>query len=156
DGDLDLYVCHYMRWDESDDRPCSDAANPEVYRCTPINFPALPDHVFRNDRGRFVDVTEAAGIRDVDGRGLGVLAADVNDDGRNDLFVANDMTANYLYLNRGGLRFEEVAHTAGVAGNASGGYQAGMGVACGDLNGDGRLDLMVTNFYNEGTTYFEN
>ncbi|MFO0888157.1 MAG: FG-GAP-like repeat-containing protein [Isosphaeraceae bacterium] len=115
-----------------------------------------PDHLFRNDGGRFVDVTEAAGIRDTDGRGLGVLAADLNEDGKVDLFVANDMTANYLFLNRGGLKFEEVAHAAGVAGNASGGYQAGMGVACGDLNRDGRPDVAVTNFYNEGTTYFEN
>ena len=84
------------------------------------------------------------------------MAADLDDDGRVDLFVANDMTANYLFQNRGGFRFEEVGLASGVAGNASGGYQAGMGVACGDLDGDGRLDLAVTNFYNESTTFFRN
>ena len=104
----------------------------------------------------FVDVTREAGIVDTNGRGLGVLAADLDDDGRTDLFVANDMSANYLFRNLGGFRFEETAHAAGVSGNASGEYQAGMGVACGDLDGDGRLDLAVTNFYNESTTFFRN
>ncbi len=154
DGDLDLYVAHYLKWDEGDDRACTDPKDPSQYRCNPRDFPALPDHVFRNDDGRFVDVTSEAGIVDRDGRGLGVLAADLDDDGRTDLFVANDMTANYLFRNLGGFQFEEVAHTAGVAANAEGGYQAGMGVACGDLDGDGRLDLAVTNYYNESTSFF--
>ena len=87
---------------------------------------------------------------------MGVVAADLDDDGRIDLFVANDSTANYLFRNQGGFRFEEVGHEAGVAANAGGGYQAGMGVACGDLDGDGRLDLAVTNFYGESTTLFHN
>jgi hypothetical protein len=114
----------------------------------------LPDHLFRNDGGRFVDATASAGLADRDGRGLGVVAADVDDDGRVDLFVANDGTANFLLRNLGGMRFEEVAQASGVAGNASGGYQAGMGIAAGDLDGDGRLDLLVTNFYGESTTFF--
>ncbi len=103
-----------------------------------------------------MDVTEAAGIVDRNGRGLGVVAADLAADGRIDLFVANDSSANELFRNVGGLRFEEVAHDAGVAGNASGNYQAGMGVAAGDLDGDGRIDLAVTNFYGEATTYYRN
>ena len=156
DGDLDLYVCHYFKWNEGDTRSCVDPKDPGNYRCLPLDFPSLPDHVFRNDGGRFVDVTDQAGIRDADGRGLGVLAADLDQDGRIDLFVANDMTANYLFRNLGGFRFEEIALSAGVAGNASGSFQAGMGVACGDLDGDGRLDLAVTNFYNESTTFFQN
>jgi enediyne biosynthesis protein E4 len=156
DGDLDLYVCHYFRWDANETRSCVDAKDPGNYRCLPLDFEALPDHVFRNDGGRFVDVTREAGIVDAAGRGLGVLAADLDQDGRTDLFVANDMTANYLFRNLGGFRFEEIALSAGVAGNASGAYQAGMGVACGDLDSDGRLDLAVTNFYNESTTFFQN
>ncbi len=149
DGDLDLYVCHYLKWDEHDERTCSDPNDPTKYRCLPLDFESLPDHVFRNDGGRFVDVTKEAGIADANGRGLGVVAADLDGDGRIDLFVANDMSANYLYHNLGGFRFEEIGIASGIAGNASGTYQAGMGVACGDLDGDGRLDLAVTNFYNE-------
>ncbi len=156
DGDLDLYVCHYMKWDDRVPRSCSDPADPTVYRCLPLDFEALPDHLFRNDGGRFVDVSGEAGIVDRDGRGWGVVAADLDEDGRVDLFVANDMTANFFFRNRGGLKFEESALTAGLAGNGTGAYQAGMGVACGDLDGDGRIDLAVTNFYNESTTYFRN
>ncbi|WP_422923579.1 FG-GAP-like repeat-containing protein [Singulisphaera sp. PoT] len=156
DGDLDLYVCHYLRWDENDTRACIDPKSPAVYHCNPRDFPALPDHVFRNDGGKFVDVTSEAGFVDPDGRGLGVLAADLDDDGRVELFVANDTSANYLFRNLGGFRFEEVGLASGVAANAGGGFQAGMGVASGDLNGDGLPDLAVTNFYNESTTFFRN
>ena len=124
--------------------------------CDPRGFPALPDHVFRNDGGRFVDVTEEAGIVDRDGRGLGVVAADLDGDGKIDLFVANDTTANYFFRNRGGWRFSEEGLESGLATNAGGGYLAGMGVACGDFDGDGRLDLAVTNFFNESTTLYHN
>ncbi len=98
DGDLDLYVCHYLRWDAEHPTLCDypDRSKPGHIYCGPSVFLAEQDHVFRNDGGRFVDVTEAAGIVDRDGRGLGVVAADLDDDGQIDLFVANDMTANYL------------------------------------------------------------
>src|SRR5262249_8264983 len=99
---------------------------------------------------------ERAGFTDLDGRGLGVVAADLDDDGRIDLYIANDGTANFLFLNRGGFQFEESALIAGVAAGAQGGYQAGMGVAAADLDGDGRLDLLVTNLYGEGTTLHHN
>jgi tetratricopeptide (TPR) repeat protein len=157
DGDLDLYVCHYLVWDAEHPTLCRHPEESGRYMsCLPLGFPALPDHLFRNDGGRFVDVTAAAGIVDRDGRGLGVVAADLDDDGRIDLFVANDMTANLFFRNLGGLRFEEIGHTAGVACNAEGGYQAGMGVACGDLDRDGRPDLAVTNFFGESTTFYRN
>ena len=116
----------------------------------------MPDHLFRNDGGRFVDVTAEAGIVDRDGRGLGVVAADLDGDGRVDLYVANDTTANYLFRNLGGLRFEEVGIASGVAAGAGGGFQAGMGTACGDLDGDGLPDLAVTNFFGESTTLYRN
>ena len=156
DGDLDLYVCHYGTWDPSNPLICKDPSGTIVLTCDPRRIESLPDHAFRNDEGRFVDVTADSGIVDRDGRGFGVVAADLDEDGRIDLFVANDSSANFLFRNLGGFRFEEVGHEAGVAANAGGGYQAGMGVACGDLDGDGRLDLAVTNFYGESTSLFHN
>ena len=157
DGDLDLYVCHYVAWDAQNPELCyTFPPNQVVITCNPRELKPRPDHVFRNDQGRFTDVTLAAGVSENQGRGLGVVAADLDDDGRIDFFVANDQSANFLYQNRGGFRFEEKAQVAGVAANAEGGYQAGMGVACGDLDGDGRLDLAVTNFYGESTTFFRN
>jgi hypothetical protein len=166
DGDLDLYVCHYLVWDETHPTLCPrTSVSPREKRhepgqaynyCTPRPFPALTDHLFRNDQGRFTDVTREAGLVDKDGRGLGVVAADLDEDGRIDLFVANDTTANYLLHNLGDLRFEEVGIASGVACNAEGAFQAGMGTACGDLDEDGRPDLFVTNFYGESTTFFRN
>jgi enediyne biosynthesis protein E4 len=156
DGDLDLYVCHYLQFDPATAAPCHRQNGPEYTYCNPHEYAALPDHVFRNDRGRFVDVTTAAGIVDLHGRGLGVVAADLDDDGKVDLFVANDTTANYFFRNNGDFRFVEEGVASGLATSAGGGYLAGMGVACGDLDGDGRLDLAVTNFLGESTTLYHN
>ncbi|QDV38941.1 FG-GAP-like repeat-containing protein [Tautonia plasticadhaerens] len=156
DGDLDLYVCHYLAWDEHDPRTCLDPETGRPIYCEPLLFEAVPDRLFRNDEGRFVDVAEQAGIVDRDGRGLGVVAADLDGDRLVDLYVANDLSANFLFRNLGGMRFEEVGERAGVASNADGGYQAGMGIACGDLDGDGLPELAVTNFYAEGTTLYRN
>ena len=156
DGDLDLYVCHYLKWDEVKPTLCPGAgANAHNY-CDPRFFGPIPDHVFRNDAGRFVDVTEKAGFLEREGRGLGVVAFDCDRDGRIDLFVANDTSANYLFHNQGGFQFTEVGQQAGLAANGSGGYQAGMGVACADFDGDGLLDIAVTNFYAESTSLYQN
>jgi enediyne biosynthesis protein E4 len=156
DGDLDLYVCHYLKWDPDHPRLCQNRSRSAYTSCDPLESEALPDHVFRNDGGRFTDVTAQAGIVDRDGRGFGVVAVDVDDDNLVDLFVANDRSANYLFHNKGGFRFAEQGLVAGVACNARGGNQAGMGVAAGDLDSDGRLDLAVTNFFDESTTLFHN
>ncbi len=159
DGDLDLYVCHYADWDPQRSPLCPHPNDPGRYTyCGPRTFAATPDHVFRNDGGRFVNVSGPSGVRDADrdGRGLGVVAAHLDDDDRMDIFVANDMSANFLFRNLGGFRFEETGAESGVATSTSGGYLAGMGIACGDLDGDHRLDLAVTNFYGESTTFYRN
>jgi tetratricopeptide (TPR) repeat protein len=156
DGDVDLYVCHYLKWDTAKPSLCWDARRNRYTYCSPQYSPSLPDHLFRNDGGRFTDVTAEAGIVDNDGRGLGVVAADVDGDGRLDIYVANDQTANFLFRNKGGFRFEDVGGISGVASSGAGIYQASMGVAHGDADGDGRPDLAVTNFYNESTTLYLN
>ncbi len=156
DGDLDLYVCHYLKWDAEHPTLCQDKPRPDNTYCDPRHFASVPDHLFRNDAGRFVDVTAEAGIVDREGRGLGVLAADLDSDGKTDLFVANDTTANFFFRNLGGFRFAEEGLESGLATNAGGGYLAGMGIACGDFDGDGRLDVAVTNFYGESTTLYHN
>jgi tetratricopeptide (TPR) repeat protein len=156
DGDLDLYVCHYIEWDAGHPRICYNEDRTAYRYCGPPEFKAMPDHLFRNDGDRFVDVTKEAGIVDRDGRGLGVVITDLNGDGRDDIYVANDGSPKFLFRNGGGLHFEEIAHVAGVACNAAGACQASMGLACGDLNGDGRPDLAVTNYYNEYTALYLN
>ncbi|WP_165251000.1 FG-GAP-like repeat-containing protein [Paludisphaera soli] len=156
DGDLDLYVCHYLRWDEKNPQSCPDQDGKGTTYCDPRLFPAIGDRLYRNDGGRYVDATEEAGIVDPEGRGLGVVAADLDDDGLVDLFVANDTTSNLFFRNQGGLKFVEQAMESGLAASAGGGFLAGMGVACGDLDGDGLIDLAVTNFYGESTTLYHN
>jgi hypothetical protein len=156
DGDLDLYVCHYLRWDESNPQRCPSPDGRGLSYCDPRDFQAIGDRLFRNDGGRFIDVTDEAGIVDPDGRGLGVVAADLDDDGLVDLFVANDTTSNLFFRNLGGMKFAEQAIEAGLAASGRGGYMAGMGIACGDLDGDGRVDLAVTNFHGESTTLYHN
>ena len=155
DGDLDLYVCHYTDFDPEHPVSCPTAGGGYLY-CDPMKLIPAPDRVFRNDGGRFVDVTGPAGFVDPDGRSLGVVAADLDEDGKVDLFVTNDGTANYLFRNLGGFRFEETGHASGVAASANGGYRAGMGAACGDLDGNGLPDLVVTNFYGESSTLYQN
>ncbi len=157
DGDLDLYVCHYVRWDAEKPTLCKGPGGKPTF-CSPVGFPSEVDRLFRNDGDRFTDISDASGIAagDRDGRGLGVIAADLDGDHRVDLFVANDTTANFFFRNKGNLVFEECALTSGLAANAAGGFLAGMGVACGDVDGDARIDLGVTNFYGECTTFYRN
>lgn len=154
DGDLDLFVSRYVEIDLNKlpefgkDKTCQYRG--VLVQCGPRGLPGTGDLLFRNDGDRFTDVSKAAGIDDPEGYfGLGVNWSDVDDDGWLDLFVANDSTANFLYLNQGDGTFEEAAFPMGVAVSEDGAEQGCMGVAAGDYDADGRIDLFVTNFSEE-------
>jgi hypothetical protein len=186
DGFPDLYICQYVDWSWKNNPRCKDLrdqTHPDV--CPPEFFTALPHLLYRNDRGKtFSEVSAAAGLhtprsaeayarlthltpaarerlRRADqqknfGKGLGVLIADLDDDGRPDIYVANDSSGNFLYLNRGACRFEEAGTTCGVSHDDVGNPLGSMGVDAADYNGTGRLSLFVTNYQHQLHSLYRN
>jgi hypothetical protein len=157
DGLLDLYVCHYAIWTLETNPYCGDQTRGVRTFCYPTSVEPAPHILFHNEGdGRFRNASVEAGIDVARGRGQGVVAADVNGDGRIDLYVTNDLNPNLLYLNGEGGRFSEVAQGSGTATDFLGRVQAGMGVDAADLNRDGRIDLFVTNYEGEHNCFYEN
>jgi hypothetical protein len=166
DGHLDLIVINYVL--ATDDRQdlCPNSESPDGYiQCAPSVFAAAPDFLFLGDgAGAFIDATTAAGLTAPDGKGLGVLVFDMDRDGDDDIFIANDGTPNFFYRNIGSEstgsvtipRFEECGLLLGCALTLDGRPLAGMGVASGDFDGDGWRDLAVTNFYADTTVFYRN
>jgi enediyne biosynthesis protein E4 len=165
DGDLDLYVANYGHWKlPDDDRFCTgnlgrhrpSEAKVRTY-CSPKSIKPARHLLYRNNGDRtFTDVTEAAGVGRTDGRGFGVVAADLNGDGRIDLYVANDMCPNFVFLNRGDGTFDDVTEISGAGYDGHGLTRSGMGVDAEDVDGDGRPDLLVTNFSSERNALYRN
>jgi hypothetical protein len=156
DGDLDLFVADYVEFSVEHNVVCYGPSSRRDY-CGPTAFPEAPDRLLRNrGDGTFEDVSAASGIAGKAGRGMGVVAADLDRDGLQDLFVANDGMFNFLWRNLGGFRFEETALPAGVAVNAQGRPEANMGIAAGDFDADGDDDLFVTHIAGETDTLWVN
>ena len=157
DGYLDIYVVNYVQFDP--------ATNPECTRqgirtyCTPEALQGAADILYHNNGdGTFRDITAAAGISDTDGKGLGVVCGDVDNDGDTDIFVANDTTPNFLYLNDNdaAIKMTEDALFAGVALSEEGRAYSGMGANLGDFDNDGYLDIVITNFQDQTNSLYHN
>jgi hypothetical protein len=152
DGDLDLFVANYFAFDRASAPFRRDPATGEADYGLPQQFPGLSDVLYRNEGGgRFRDVTASAGVADTS-RGMGVLASDIDGDGRIDWFVANDAQSNAVWHNRGDGTFEDVAEHLGVAVNGQGVAEANMGIAFGDTDGNNLPDIMITHFFGEHHT----
>jgi hypothetical protein len=164
DGHLDLYLARYLDIDPADpplgkveDLPCRYAGQDVM--CGPHGLPTQPDVFLRGRDGPpwFEQAAATWGVTDAaPAFGLGVVFADLDGDGRPDLYVANDSVDNFVLANRDGERFEHVGRASGAASDMAGRPQAGMGVAVGDVDGDRDLDLAVTNFSDEANALYRN
>jgi enediyne biosynthesis protein E4 len=166
DGRLDLFVAGYLHYDRHNMPTAGDADAPNAFctfrgekvSCGPRGLKGEGDHLFHNnDDGTFTDVSEKAGVADKPGYyGLGAVFADINNDGKPDLLVGNDSTPNYLYLNKGNGTFEDVSYASGFALNEAGRETASMGIAVGDYENTGMLDVFDTTFSDDYKPLYHN
>jgi hypothetical protein len=166
DGFLDLYVLRFLDYSSLASCKASSAyggaasketESPESYYCSPVSFPPTASRLYRNrGDGTFEDTSVATGVAELRGKGLGVVAADINNDRWVDLFQANDMVPNFLLLNQGGKKFEDRALEGGVAYSQDGRVRSGMGVDAADIDGDGNVDLFVANIDQQTFSLYRN
>jgi hypothetical protein len=166
DGRLDLFVAGYVHWDWNNLPDSKEAGGNNAFctfrgeqvACGPRGLKGEPDHLFHNNGdGTFTDVSDKAGVADHAGYyGLGALFVDINNDGKPDLLVGNDSTPNYLYLNKGDGTFEDVSYASGFALNEAGRETASMGIAVGDYENNGRLDVFNTTFSDDYKPLYHN
>ncbi|MBK6939287.1 MAG: CRTAC1 family protein [Planctomycetes bacterium] len=157
DGDLDLYVANYVRFDPAQPPAKTYFLGAHVFG-GPLGLEGVPDRVFENrGDGTFRDVTKDWGFGDVPASfGLGVVVLDFDGDGKQDVFVGNDSQPNFLFHNLGARRFQEIGMSAGLAVGEEGAGQATMGIAIGDVRGDGLPSIFTTNFMNDVNTLHVN
>jgi hypothetical protein len=155
DGDLDLFVSNYIQW-SYERNIVMDIQGYRAYS-GPRDYPKSLNTFYRNNGdGTFTDATEASGIADHPGAGMGTCTADYDNDGDTDIFVGNDDYGNSLFRNDGTGRFDEVALVTGFAYDLEGSAQSSMGVTCADYDNDGWLDIEVTSYQNELATLYRN
>ena len=162
DGDLDLFICRYVDWSREVDKAVSTPiTGAGLGYDRPSDYRGTSCILLRNDGGKFVDVTDEAGIRvqtpDLKSpvaKSLGVAPYDVNDDGLVDIAVANDTVQNFLFINRGGGKFEEVGIVSGVAFDGVGSARGGMGIDFAHFRNDPCLGLAIGNFANEMMAFY--
>jgi hypothetical protein len=156
DGRLDLFVCRFADFSRSNNIYCGNKESGRYY-CKPTLYKPMTSWLFHNNGdGTFTDVSERSGISHSPSKAWGVVAADINNDGRMDLFVANDTSPNSLFINRGNGRFEDVGLQAGIAYSSFGVARSGMGVDAADFNQDGWIDLFVSNVDHESYSMYRN
>ena len=157
DGDLDLYVANYVDFSVETFKPCVDTRTGIADYCGPQAYNGLPDSFYRNrGDGTFENATQSAGFANAIGPGLGATFGDIDNDLWPDLFVANDGKPNFLFRNKGDGTFEDESLLSGTALSAKGKAEAGMGVDIDDYDGDGLLDIVVTNFILETHAIYKN
>ena len=157
DGYLDLYIVNYVQFDPDTNPECT-RQGVRTY-CTPEALEGAADILYRNNGdGTFTDVTAKAGISSANGKGLGVVCGDIDNDGDIDIFVANDTTPNFLYRNDSDtvIKMTEDALFAGVALSEEGRAYSGMGANLGDFDNDGYLDIVITNFQDQTNSLYHN
>lgn len=155
DGYLDLYVCNYLQYDPLHPLECLKDGHPAL--CHPRQIEAWPDECYRNvGNGTFERVTDAWGLSGPGNKALGVAIADFTNDGRPDIYVANDTTANFLFVRQPDGRFQDEALRRGVALNQAGDAQASMGVAVADYDKNGLPDILLSHFTGESNTLYQN
>jgi hypothetical protein len=157
DGRLDLFVCQFVDFSKEKNLFCGNAQTGERYYCIPRGYNPAPSRLFHNNGdGTFTDVSKESGISEHLGKAWGVVATDIDNDGRMDLFVANDTMPNFLFANRGHGKFEEIGIEAGVAYDEGGRARSGMGVDSADYDQDGWMDLFVANIDHEKYSLYHN
>jgi len=156
DGNLDLFISNYCDWQAGTDPICGGMAEQARAYCHPDEYRAEPMQLYHNNGdGTFTEVTRKQGLPDLLGKGMGLTISDFAGDGRPGIFVANDNSRNLLLRNRG-KGFEEIGIDSGVAYNGDGRNISGMGADFGDVNGDGRPDIVMTGLKNETYELFLN
>jgi hypothetical protein len=157
DGRLDLFVCRFVDFDKSKNQFCGNLKTGDRWYCVPRVYSPMPCWLFHNNGdGTFTDVSKQSGIANSPAKAWGVVAADINNDGYMDLFVANDTVANFLFANRGKGKFEEIGLLSGVGFSSYGRARSGMGVDAADYDQDGWIDLFVANVDQEMFSLYHN